>query len=494
MLRIPILSRLSWWEYVQIIGTLVFLVAEWTAREVLKRLTYFLPSLGPTSSFNYSYFNFPTAQVNGADSQDSVDSYGKAGDKKNRPAKKEGGKTRLTAYELLADLDVGWEEHMVVTTDGYVLMLQRLVPSSTFFSTSSESDATLPPSPSLSNLTPLNGLNLATTMTLSDTSSSLPPDSRARRRPPVLLIPGCMLSSEVWLCHQEPGKNLPIVLLRAGYDVWLGNRRGSQYCPKHLQWPSDSEQFWDFCLDDVARHDLPAMIGCTLEATGAHSLTLIGFSQGTAEIFAYLAQCPPSERRRVNLVLALGAMTKPMGMRHAYVRALVHANPHVFYLLFGRKRMLGSVSFWIRVLPNQLYAHLIKLVLHSLFGWRGEHIHEPHRMFPHMYTTTSVKTIVHWFQLMQHETFGMYRGPGETVSVRYPLESVRTPIVVFYGQRDTLCDSQYTRVQLRNALVGEYAIKTYEHLDFLFADDVDTMIYPVVLQELGKLKQKRAEK
>jgi len=44
------------------------------------------------------------------------------------------------------------------------------------------------------------------------------------------------------------------------FDVWLGNVRGNKYSCRHRRYRPSDEKFWDFCLDDIAAHDVPASV------------------------------------------------------------------------------------------------------------------------------------------------------------------------------------------------------------------------------------------
>ena len=45
----------------------------------------------------------------------------------------------------------------------------------------------------------------------------------------VYLHHGLLMNSEVWVCLTDKERCLPFMLVEKGYDVWLGNNRGSVF-------------------------------------------------------------------------------------------------------------------------------------------------------------------------------------------------------------------------------------------------------------------------
>ena len=43
------------------------------------------------------------------------------------------------------------------------------------------------------------------------------------------------------------------VMANQGYDVWLGNNRGSQYSHAHVELDRHSHEYWNFYQEDMAR-------------------------------------------------------------------------------------------------------------------------------------------------------------------------------------------------------------------------------------------------
>ena len=87
------------------------------------------------------------------------------------------------------------------------------------------------------------------------------------------------------------GKPWPLLLFDAGYDVWMGNNRGTKYTNMKTGPGSDpkSKEHWDFTIEDMGIYDLPAEIDKVLQVTGKEKLTYIGYSAGTMQMFLGLA-------------------------------------------------------------------------------------------------------------------------------------------------------------------------------------------------------------
>ena len=65
-----------------------------------------------------------------------------------------------------------------------------------------------------------------------------------------------------------------------GYDVWLGNNRGTEYSNARAgEGPETTQkEHWSFTYAEMGRFDLPAEIDLVLQETGMSKLTFIGNS------------------------------------------------------------------------------------------------------------------------------------------------------------------------------------------------------------------------
>jgi lysosomal acid lipase/cholesteryl ester hydrolase len=87
-----------------------------------------------------------------------------------------------------------------------------------------------------------------------------------------------------------------------------------------------------------------------------------------------------------------------------------------------------------------------------LFGWTAKNIPFQQKVvsYAHLYSYTSVKTLVHWFQIIRAQTFQMY-DDEESGSVfgdssafykvaQFPTKNIHSPIGLIYGGVDSLVE------------------------------------------------------
>lgn len=303
----------------------------------------------------------------------------------------------------------------------------------------------------------------------------------------VYLHHGLLMSSEIWVTMLDKNHNLPFLLYDLGYDVWLGNNRGNKYSQKHLFHAIDSEKFWDFSMDEFALFDIPNTINFILEVTGKEKLTYIGFSQGTAQAFASVS-IHPELNDKIDKIIAISPATTPHGLYSKFLDIFLKASPHVVFLLFSRKILMPSVLFWRRIMYPPLFDTSIDVSNYLLFNWRSENITKIQKLssYAHLYLTTSVKTVVHWFQIMSSKNFQMYHESKSSgiFPMSYPLKTIRIPIHLIYGTIDSLVDIDVMKGQLPEKYTTTQPVHNHEHLDNIWGFDIGEKVFKYVLQYL----------
>ena len=103
----------------------------------------------------------------------------------------------------------------------------------------------------------------------------------------------------------DPEKANAFILAREGYDVWLGNNRGSLFSLGHKTLSTKDREYWEYWQGDLGLKDVPTWIDFILEKTGLESLSYVGHSQGTTQMFLGASLDPEYFKQKVNVYIAL---------------------------------------------------------------------------------------------------------------------------------------------------------------------------------------------
>lgn len=142
----------------------------------------------------------------------------------------------------------GWEVHEIVTSDGYILRLHRLLAS--------------------------------------DSSNNV-----ISQKPAVFMLHG-LFSTSGQFVQLGPQKSLGFYLADNGYDVWLGGMRGGRYGMKHKYLSSNSKKFWNFSLTEIALFDVAEQIDYILSETEFDKLFVTGVAVTTIPLTILLTEKP----------------------------------------------------------------------------------------------------------------------------------------------------------------------------------------------------------
>ncbi|CAA3003728.1 triacylglycerol lipase 1 [Olea europaea subsp. europaea] len=102
---------------------------------------------------------------------------------------------------------------------------------------------------------------------------------RRQMGPPVLLIHGLFMAGDAWFLD-TPNQSLGFILANRGFDVWVGNVRGTRWCHGHISLSEKDKKFWDWSWQEYALYDLQEMIRYVYTVTNSR-VFVIGYSQGT---------------------------------------------------------------------------------------------------------------------------------------------------------------------------------------------------------------------
>ena len=92
-----------------------------------------------------------------------------------------------------------------------------------------------------------------------------------------------------WLSYFK-GTPFHLLLVDRGYDIWIGNNRGTRYSWEHETLSSkDDNAYWMWTWADMGLYDDVANIKMIKDETGEEKIFYLGYSQGTIQMFYGLA-------------------------------------------------------------------------------------------------------------------------------------------------------------------------------------------------------------
>jgi lysosomal acid lipase/cholesteryl ester hydrolase len=362
----------------------------------------------------------------------------------------------LTMTELVQKRGYTINTHYVTTEDGYILTIFNIPEGKTEGKTEGKSEG------------------------------------KTNKKPVVLLQHGLFDSSYTWINNYET-QSLGYILADQGYDVWLGNNRGNTYGRNHTTLDPDKDnEFWEFTYDEMGSQDLPAMIDYIVNTTSVQSLSYVGHSEGTIQVFASGSD-NIKQTKLINLFIALAPVAYVEHVRSPEVVVLARAN--MAKTLINR----GHLEFF----PNPREDH----VLASDFCYHGEQLcnfmletfcgptknMNKTRLQVYVSETpagTSTYNLDHWVQGIINGTFAHYdfgsdeanlQVYGTTSPPRYDLSKFSIKTALFTGSNDILADPMDVE-RLVDELTPDTVVyrdnqEDFNHLDFVWSPIAAERIY-----------------
>ncbi|CAH1397744.1 unnamed protein product [Nezara viridula] len=370
--------------------------------------------------------------------------------------------------EALENSGFPYETHNVVTEDGYILTLHRILGS--------------------------NGYDKLTGIA-------------EENRIPVFLQHGLWSSSGDWVVSGT-SHSLAFLLSKNGYDVWLGNARGNLYSRRH-KWLcpiKDSKDFWNFSWHEMGYMDLPAMIDFVLKVTEKKQLFYVGHSLGTTMCFVLLST-KPEYNDKIKAVFALAPVAYLNNLRSEVLRHLARVSDRLYDVLemtgyhsFMPKNGLVSVVDGLLSRNTSTLMNNAPLILSNLSGYASEDVKKNLKevIIAHIAAGTSTKVLAHFAQSLRTEKsfrqfdFGVEKNIvayGQKEPPCYQLSNIRIPIVLFYSKEDwlsTMEDVEALADVLENSIKGnlirkKIELNNFNHLDFIWGSVARQNIFNDIL-------------
>ncbi|XP_010211957.1 PREDICTED: lipase member M-like [Tinamus guttatus] len=359
-----------------------------------------------------------------------------------------------------------YEEHEVMTDDGYYLIMQRIPHGK-------------------GNLTSAATSHVAE----SQGSSMFCPTPK----PAVLLQHGLVLEGSNWVTNL-PNSSLGFILADAGYDVWIGNSRGNSWSRKHKDFAFYQEEYSAYSFHEMAMYDLPATINYILQKTGQEQLYYVAYSQGTTTGFIAFSSIPELDRK-IKMFFALAPITTNSNMKSPLVKVL-DLPEALIKLILGRTVVFDNGEILQQVISRlcgySIFKSFCSLVLYLPGGFTNSlNVSRIDVYLAHYPDSTSLKNMLHWRQLYLTGEFKYYDYGkdnmlhyNQTSPPFYELENMKAPLAAWYGGKDWISapeDVNITLPRITNVAYKKY-IPEFVHFDFLWGEKAYEEVYGEILE------------
>ncbi|NXN38988.1 LIPM Lipase, partial [Rhinoptilus africanus] len=316
-------------------------------------------------------------------------------------------------------------------------------------------------------------------------------------KPVVFLQHGLFGEGSHWV-QNLANNSLGFILADSGYDVWLGNSRGTSWSRRHQHLSADQVEFWDFSFHEMAMYDLPAMIDFVLQKTGQKQIYYVGYSQGCTMAFIAFSSMPELAQK-IKMFFALAPV---LTIKHAKspimkMSFLLDRQLNAVQLLLGRRDATLRIRKLWRFLPELCERPLLhKPCANLLFLLGGYNEKNLNMTRLDVYTShypdgTSVKNVMHWAQVMRSGEFKAFdygsKNPAvyhQDIPPSYQVEEMPVPTAVWSGGEDWAADWRDVRLLLPRItrLVTYGHIPDWNHWDFIWGLDAPGRLYSNILE------------
>ncbi|KAL6347076.1 hypothetical protein AAG906_012327 [Vitis piasezkii] len=266
--------------------------------------------------------------------------------------------------------------------------------------------------------------------------------------PPVLLLHGLFMAGDAWFLDNTE-QSLGFILADHGFDVWVGNVRGTRWSHGHVTLSEKNKEFWDWSWQELALYDLAEMIHYIYTMTNTKTF-VVGHSQGT--IMALAAFTQPEIVEMVEAAALLCPISYLEHVSAQFVLRMVNMHLDQMILAMGIHQLNFRSNVGVYLLNSVCEGHFdCNDLLSSITGenccFNNSRIdyylgYEPH--------PSSSKNLHHLFQMIRAGTFAKYdygiwrnlKHYGQVNPPRFDLNSIpkSLPIWMGYGGSDALAD------------------------------------------------------
>ncbi|KAF6206062.1 hypothetical protein GE061_017287 [Apolygus lucorum] len=321
---------------------------------------------------------------------------------------------------------------------------------------------------------------------------------------PLLLVNGYFMQSEAWLVQQELDSNLGFVFADKGYDVWLGDQRGTERSKGHINQTIDESKLWDFTYHETGVYDFPAFIDFILNKTNHEDLIFSCMSLGCT-FHSVLGSKRPSYNQKIRAAIyfvpVISNNRQPEEL-NSFVYLMLRTVPALTEISEKSGRIewhpnLGNLKKEFYHVCRLLGYNLYRLFAKIMFG-SGFHI--PHEKMCNVIALSmggaSSRVTKHIVQVFDNAGFSEFdygreenlKKYGTALPPLYDLKKITTPIAFYYSDIDQFTSPKGLQKTIKLLGGPSYTceLPNFNHLD-VAAGSTFRFVLPDVINLLDSL-------
>ncbi|RZC66959.1 hypothetical protein C5167_010650 [Papaver somniferum] len=310
--------------------------------------------------------------------------------------------------------------------------------------------------------------------------------------PPVLLQHGLFMGGDSWFLNSKE-QSLGYILADQGFDVWVGNVRGTHWSHGHVSLSVENMEFWDWSWQEMALYDLAEMIKYVHAITNSKVL-VAGHSQGTIMSLAAFTRSDI-----VGMVEGAALLCPVSYLSHCtapLVLDMVRMHLDKMILALGIHQLNFRSERGVQIMDSICDEHVdCSDLLVSITGknccFNNSRVDDYLTYEPH---PSSTKNLNHLFQMIRKGKFAMYDyGPwrnlkqyGHLDPPEFNLADIpkSLPLWIGYGGKDALADVTDVKHTLKELKCSPELLylEDYGHIDFLLSVSAKQDVYDSMIK------------
>ncbi|CAH1378797.1 hypothetical protein MTP99_002594 [Tenebrio molitor] len=321
---------------------------------------------------------------------------------------------------------------------------------------------------------------------------------------PVFVQHGIATNSGPWV--DIGNRSLAFRLADEGYDVWLGNVRGSTYSNAHEELNVNIPKYWEFNLDTIAQKDIKTQLQLVADQTGrAGDIIYIGHSMGTTLGFMHASENPGKKQGLIKGLIALAPivyldgitvleLATPIGIPILDILGILQIKG----LLYQEELIHRFLTGFCKTVSPGVCFLLINVAFGKTVQFQAEDLLLYYSYWP---SGISIYQLKQYLQIVRSKRFQKFDYGskknmeiyGQAKPPKYDLSKIDIPVRLFNGKSDSLykqknIDRLFDEIGSDNKeqypTPSDVSGEDFDHIDFMYSKYMEKNLYKKLFEVL----------